>query len=206
MHSGAGSNHADQQIRSSRGADPTLRLWLCCLPVQMWTLPCVGDSSGSGQARQRLLPEFCALSPQYSTCTFGASKVSDYCLQSTEQLQNMSADASLLFFFKSGFQSWLMFAQKYVIADFLLLAPSRASCQACVLLLLSPGLGQTQGVPSKSQGHSPLSARQPVCLAAATKGKDTHSLHVADSICFPPPLDKQIVTGLFMRNPHLPFP
>lgn len=82
---------------------------------------------------------------------------------SMAELQDMSADASLVFLFESGFQSWLLFAQNYVIADFLLLAPSRASCQACVLLLLSPGLGQTRGVPSESQGDNPLSASQAAC-------------------------------------------
>lgn len=44
--------------------------------------------------------------------------MSNDCFQSTGQLQSMSEESSLLFFFKSGFQSWLGFAQKYAIADF----------------------------------------------------------------------------------------
>jgi len=51
-------------------------------------------------------------------------KVSNRSSQSKEQLLRAAQDSSLQFLFKSRFQSWLMFAQKYVIADFLLINPS----------------------------------------------------------------------------------
>lgn len=38
----------------------------------------------------------------------------------------ITGGSSLLFFFEARLQSWLMFAQKYVIADFLLINSSRA--------------------------------------------------------------------------------
>lgn len=111
-------------VERRRTVDPMLWLWLCwkarkeCLPGRMWTRPCVLRSTCVGRCAKvshRLLN----MSP-----SLGASAVSNYRFPSTEQLQNMSEDSSLLFFFKSGFQSWVMFAQKYVIADFLLPGPS----------------------------------------------------------------------------------
>lgn len=59
----------------------------------------------------------------FSSVLLSIRRESVHCSQSTEQPLRAARDSSLLFLFKSRFQSWLMFAQKYVIADFLLINP-----------------------------------------------------------------------------------
>lgn len=128
--------------------------------------------------------------------------MSNYRFPSTEQLQNMSEDSSLLFFFKSGFQSWVMFAQKYVIVDFLLPGPSsgrRPGSQT--VITSSPG---EHGCAFPATGQVRALCQQPWMGAAAAEKK--HSLRVPNNVCFSSPLDKQILTGFFLTNSRLPFP
>lgn len=59
------------------------------------------------------------------------------CLTAVSSPHNsyITGGSSLLFSFEARLQSWLMFAQKYVIADFLLINRSRAGCHPSMLLL-----------------------------------------------------------------------
>lgn len=70
------------------------------------------------------------------------------------------------------------------------------------MIISSPGA--SLGVPSQPQGRYLLSASQPAWGAAAAEEK--HSLRVPNNVCFASPLDKQMLTGFFLRNSRLPFP
>lgn len=136
---------------------------------------------------------------------FPASAGSDYCFQSTEQLQSMSEDSSLLFLFKSGFQSWLVFAQKYVIADFLLINPSRVQAARRTYYYYLFAWGANVGCVLLVTGWITCSLPGSLYGQQLQLGKK-HSLHVSNNACFSSPLDKQNLTGFFIKNSHLPFP
>lgn len=78
-----------------------------------------------------------------------------------------------MFFFEARLQLWLMFAQKYVIADFLLINRSRAQAAIlpCYYYLCACRL--EQGVFSHLRGEITLSLQErysrPWIEAAATK-------------------------------------
>lgn len=75
--------------------------------------------------------------------------------------------SSLLFFFEARLQSWLMFAQKYVIVDFLLINRSRVqpAILLCYYYLCASGL--VQGVLSHSKGEITLSLLRARALNAS---------------------------------------
>lgn len=72
----------------------------------------------------------------------------------------ITGGSSLLFFFEARLQAWLMFAQKYVIADFLLINRSRAQAAIfpCYYYLCACRL--EQGVLSHLRGEITLSLQE----------------------------------------------
>lgn len=89
----------------------------------------------------------------------------------------VTGGSSLLFFFEARLQSWLMFAQKYVIADFLLINRSRAQAAIlpCYYYLCACRL--EQGALLHGRGQITLSLQErhwkPLIAAAATKEQAT---------------------------------
>lgn len=94
----------------------------------------------------------------------------------------ITGGSSLLFFFEARLQPWLIFAQKYVIADFLLINRSRAQAAIlpCYYYLCACRL--EQGVLSHSRGEITLSLQErhsvPWIEAAAAKRGDLKVLLV----------------------------
>lgn len=110
------------------------------------------------------------------------------CLTAVSSPHNsyITGGSSLLFFFEAKLQSWLMFAQKYVIVDFLLINRSRAQAAIlpCYYYLCACRL--EQGVLSRWGGEITLSLQErhwmPLIAAAATKANYLEALPVSFSV------------------------
>lgn len=88
--------------------------------------------------------------------------VSNHGSPSTEQFPRAAKDPSLLFLFQSRFQSWLMFAQKYVIADFLLINPSSTQTTSLARCYYPSAWGESRVCPPGHGIDSQAPARRSV--------------------------------------------
>lgn len=138
-------------------------LWeLQCFPNTLINSDCVLQPHAGDRCEKSFppAPSLCLLFHPASRARGG--RVSNHGSPSTEQFPRAAKDPSLLFLFQSRFQSWLMFAQKYVIADFLLINPSSTQTTSLARCYYPSAWGESRVCPPGHGVDSQAPARRSV--------------------------------------------